>query len=477
MTKHSMNPIALAGLLAGSSLVSPVFAGPAPALQAATPAELLVEIKTAFEEFKAANDDHLKKADVVTEEKVTKINAHITSLEKQMKEALDEQSKKLAALTMGGGGSDDKERRLQAKAFYKHANANRPAAERVALAALKDTDIEAYDNYVNAFSALIGKNCNINALSQDYRNSLSVGSNPDGGFLIPPEFSGVIVKRIFETSEMRSIATIRPVSSHWEQITDTNEGISGGWVSEKGARATTGTPPVGIQKIEAHEQYAYPLITQTMLEDSTLIDAAGWLDMKTGDKLVRDENTGFVSGNGIGKPRGFLDYGATATTAKDSARAWGILQMVLTGQAGGFPALSGGGSDADPIINLVYSLKAAYRANARWTMNRLSVAFMRKLKDNDGQYRWSPSLQAGQPSTLDNYPISEFEDMPDIDSGTFSVAFGDFREGYTIVDRLGMSVLVDPYSNKPYVGFYIRKRVGGDVTNFDAIKLLKFASS
>jgi len=152
------------------------------------------------------------------------------------------------------------------------------------------------------------------------------------------------------------------------------------------------------------------------------------------------------------------------------------LLFIVTGGGAGFPPVDGA-DVPDCIVDTVYSLKKAYRAGAHWLMNRSSVASIRKLKDKDGNYRWQPSMQVGQPSTLEGYPIEEAEDMPDIAANAFPIAFGNFKEGYTIVDRLGLTVLRDPYTNKPMVGFYIRKRTGGDVTNFDAIKLLKVSAN
>lgn len=454
------------------------FAGPGAGADQADPVALVGQIHSAWEEFKAANDEAMKKQDVVLTEKVDRINNSISDLEKKVKEALDEQSKALARLTVGGQQTDDRDRDRFARAFVRDAMASRGAGMREIHASLRSgVDVVQYAAYVDAFNQLVAANLNVNMLSGDVRNALSVGSDPSGGYVVPPEVSTTFQTRIFETSPMRQIATIRTIASDaWEQPLDTGEGISGGWVAEKQARAKTGTPGVGMQRIEAHEQYAYPELTQKMLEDAVLIDPSSWLERKTADKMVRDENAAFVLGNGVGKPRGFLDYAAGASTEADKDRKWGKLQYVASGAAGAFPNVAGKGDVPDAIIDIIYALKPAFRAGAVWTMNRKSVATCRKLKDADGNYRWAPAMIAGHPSTMEGYAIEEMEDMPDIAANSFSIGFGDFREGYSIIDRLGMTVLVDPYTNKPYVGFYIRKRVGGDVTNFDAIKLMKFAA-
>lgn len=441
------------------------------------PVALVEQINKAFNDLKESNEKLLKEHDALTENKVETINAVITDLQGKLDDALAKQAKDMAALKLRGGSNENKDMETHARAFAIQAAAGQNEGRstiRNLMAA--EPNVDAFERYTAAFNLLVAHGGNVNAIGNaDIRNDLSLGVDSDGGYLVPPNQASEFVKRIFDTSPMRQVANVIPtLGNTYEYPLDTEEGISGGWVSEKQTREKTGTPKVGMGEIKAHEQYAYPQITQNALEDRMLIDQANWIDMKSSDKMVRTENEGFVLGNGVGKPRGFTDYATTVQQDKD--RAWGKLQHVLSGANGGFDALAGGGDDADPIIDIVYALKQQYRQGAIWAMNRFTEASFRKLKDADGNYRWTPAQAPGQPALLENYPVWNFEDMADLATGSISAAFGNFKEGYTILDRMGTSLLVDPYTNKPFVGFYFRRRVGGDVTNFDAIKLMKFSA-
>lgn len=440
--------------------------------------------KRAFEEFKAAVNDNDKKRDVVTDDKIAKINNAMTDAQKQMEEAkkaIDTIAAGMARITVGGSGANDN------AALEKHARAfmqTKLLAEGrkhddVARALESGVDVKAYQDYCAAFIELVVNQANPARVPTRFQAAMEVGKDPSGGYLVPAELAAGLRTRLFDTSPMRSIASVATVGVDiWEQINDTGDGITGGWVGEKSARSATETPALGVKEIRVHEQYAYPQLTQKMLEDAVRVNAADWLTSKTTNKMVRVENTAFVSGNGIAKPFGFLSYAGAATTQGDSARAWGKLQYIPVGASGAFPVISGKtAANPNALIDIIYAVKSAYRLNANWAMNRMTVAAVRKLKDDQGNFLWQPGLQAGQPSMLNGYGIAELDDMPDIGADSFSIAFGDFREGYQIIDRLGFSVIVDDVTNKPYVGFYIRRRVGGDVVNFDAIKLLKFAAT
>ena len=214
-----------------------------------------------------------------------------------------------------------------------------------------------------------------------------------------------------------------------------------------------------------------PEATVKLLEDAS-INVEAWLATKVAEKFTRTENSAFVNGNGINKPKGFLSY-ATAATA-DSSRAWQVMEHIATGTSGGFGAAPNG---TEKLVDLVHALKAAYRNNGRFVLNRRTLGEVRKLKDADGNFLWLPSMTESTPSKLLGYNYSELEDMPNIAANTLSIGFGDFREGYQIVDRLGIRVIRDELTNKPFIRFYTVRRVGGDVVNFDAIKFLKFATS
>jgi HK97 family phage major capsid protein len=226
-----------------------------------------------------------------------------------------------------------------------------------------------------------------------------------------------------------------------------------------------------MQRIQTFEQYAYPEVTQTMLDDAAIPIEAFIVD-ETEDVMGRTENTAFVTGNGVLRPRGFADYASAAVTTNDATRSWGVLQYVASGAAGAF-------SGTDKLITMMSKLNPNYRQGAVWTMNRSTEATVRQLKDGDGRYLVGFGDLRDSPFnfSLLGTEIVNLEDMADIASNSYSVAYGNFKRGYLIIDRTGFRILRDPYTNKPYVGFYITKRVGGDVRNFDAIKLMKFAAS
>jgi HK97 family phage major capsid protein len=317
--------------------------------------------------------------------------------------------------------------------------------------------------YKQAFQTYMRKGEQI--MGAQEAKALSVGSDPDGGFVVNPDMSGRIVTRVFETSPMRAYASVQVISTDaLEGLFDLNE-ASSGWVGETEARPETGTPALGKWRIAVHELYAMPTATQKLLDDAE-IDMESWLASKVADKFARDEAAAFVNGNGVGKPRGFLSYAGGTTLP-------GTIERIKTGANGAFVAAPNGG---DALIDALYGLKSPYRVNATWFMNRSTAKLVRKLKDTDGAYLWAPGIVAGQPATLLGYPVASFEDMPDPATGSLSIAVGDMRAAYQIVDRAGIRTVRDPYSAKPYVQFYTTRRVGGDVVNFEAIKLLEFAT-
>jgi HK97 family phage major capsid protein len=287
------------------------------------------------------------------------------------------------------------------------------------------------------------------------RKALSVNSNPDGGYFVNADMSGRIASRVFETSPMRAVASVQNIS------TDALEGYfdidepGAGWESETAAPAETTTPKIGKWRIPTHELRARPKATQKLLEDAE-VDVEAWLSRKVADKFARTESTAFVLGDGVNKPRGLLTYAAGTN--------WGQIEQIASGGVG---VITG-----DALLNLIYAVKEFYRGGSRFIMGRLAQGAIRKLKDTQGAYLWQPGLEMGQPSTLLGFPITEFNDMPSIATGALAIGFGNLAESYQIVDRLGISVLRDPYSSKPYVEFYTRKRVGGDVVNFEAVKLM-----
>jgi HK97 family phage major capsid protein len=335
-------------------------------------------------------------------------------------------------------------------------------------------EADGYEAYKGAFGAFLRKNAQV--LGAEEVKALSVGSDADGGYLVPADMSGRIVTRVFETSPIRQIASVQSISTDaLEGVRDTDEAASGGWVSETGTRAATGTPQVGKWRIPVHEMFAMPEATQQMLDDAA-VDIEAWLGRKVADRLTRVENAAFVVGDGVGKPRGLAAYPTAATG--DGTRPWGTLEHINTGADGGFlGTTSATASPANVLYDLVGAFKDAYLQNARWVTRREVITAIRKFKLTDGQFIWQPGLILGQPQTILGYPVTIAQDMPALGTASLSMAFGNFAEGYQIVDRQGFRVLRDPFTNKPFVRFYTTRRVGGGVIQFEAIKFLRFAAT
>lgn len=297
--------------------------------------------------------------------------------------------------------------------------------------------------------------------------ALSAGGPTDGGYLVPAETETTVNRSLRDLSPIRGIADVRQVSGASYQKPYAVGEMTTGWVAETDVRTQTNTPMLSALSFPTMELYAMPAATQSLLDDSA-VDIDAWVAEEVRTAFALQEGQAFVSGNGVNKPRGFLAY----PTVAESSWAWGSLGTIGTGVSGAFPS----SNPTDKLIDLTFSLKAAYRGNARFMMNRATLSAIRKFKDSAGQYIWTPAPRAGEPSTLLGYPVVECEEMPGISADSFAIAFGDFRRGYLIVDRIGLRVLRDPYSAKPYVLFYTTKRVGGGIQDFDAIKLLKFAA-
>ena len=296
--------------------------------------------------------------------------------------------------------------------------------------------------------------------------ALSAGSASDGGYLVPPETEAAVNRALMSISPIRAIASVRQVSSNVYKKPFTVTGADNGWVGETAIRSQTNAPTLASLTFQTMELFAMPAATQTLLDDS-IVNIDQWIADEVRLVFAQQEGRAFVNGDGVNKPKGFMAY----ATVDNATWSFGNLGTVSTGVAGAFPAATA----ADKLIDLVYALRAGYRGNARFVMNRATEAAVRKMKDGAGRYVWEPSTTPGEPATLMGFPVIESEDMPDMSPGSNAIAFGDFQRGYLIVDRTGISVLRDPYSAKPYVLFYTTKRVGGGVQDFDAIKLLRFA--
>ncbi|MCY1708598.1 phage major capsid protein [Pannonibacter sp. SL95] len=397
------------------------------------PRQALDDLQSAFAAYRDANDTRLAEletrgsADVVTLDKLNRLDAALDKTQRRLDElTLKARRPELSGETSRGGAG------LEHKA--------------------------AFDAYMRE-----GRDDGLKALEM---KALSIGSNPDGGFLVPAETESGILMRLANVSPIRAIAGNRQVSGSVFKKPYSLTGPQAGWVGETAARPQTSSQTLAELTFPTMELYAMPSATSALLDDAA-VDVDAWIAEEIEMVFAEQEGTAFVNGDGINKPTGFLSVPRVA----DASWAWGSLGTLNTGVAGNFAATNPG----DKLIDLIYSLRAGYRQNARFVMNRRTQAAVRKMKDADGNYIWQPPASAGAPATLINFPVTEAEAMPDIAANAAAIAFGDFQRGYLVVDRQGVRILRDPYSAKPYVLFYTTKRVGGGVQDFAAIKLLVFA--
>lgn len=290
--------------------------------------------------------------------------------------------------------------------------------------------------------------------------------NPDGGYLVMPELADFMVTRAFETSPLRPLCRIVTISGNSIHVPIDDDEAGARWVKEGASGGETTTPKVGLLEIVAHKIEAEPLITIEMAQDSAF-DIESWLQEKVSDKFTRTENTAFVAGDGLGKPKGFLDYTAVSVSG---AYERGRLERVPLGNASALTA--------DGLIDLQASLKEVYQARATWLMKRASYGKALQLKGADGYYFGQTLIKDGQAQLqLLGKPVVFADDMPAIAANALAVAYGDFAVGYTIVDKVGLNVLIDPYTAKGFRKYYTTKRTGGDVTNYEAIKIGRVAAS
>jgi len=368
---------------------------------------------------------------------------------------MDEIEKKLNRGKLGGGWGDAGDGRKAAEAFARDAKARR--GELRADFDPDKVDLEEVKGYCKAFDVYLRKDDK--GLQGAEVKAMSVGSDPDGGYMVTPTIGQIITGVQFESSPIRQLADVQTISSDAYEAPRDDDEAAAGWVGEQEDRTETGTPKVGIQRIPVHELYANPKVTQKLLEDNAW-NIESWLGNKIGDKFGRTESTAFVVGNGIKKPRGFLTYASGTYVAGGS----GKIEQVTAGTAGAI--------GWDDLINVMTALKEFYLNGAVWLMQRSTVGKAMLLKDGEGRYIWQQNQQLGKPSILLGHEVRQAADMNPVGNGALPVAFGNFKMGYMIVDRIGVSTLRDPFTAKPFVQFYTRKRVGGDVTNFEANKLL-----
>ena len=390
------------------------------------------EFLSAFEAFKRSNDERLaaleakKRDDVVLKEKIERLNKTLD----EQKSAIDRMALAAQRPVKGEGRAAPDERR---SAFQRYMR----AGDQGPLARLEE-------------------------------KAAIIGADTDAGYLASEPVERLIEAALRHSSPLRGIASVRQIGATVFKKPVSLGGAASGWVGETASRPETTAPTLSSIDFPTAELYAMPAASQALLDDA-VVDIEQWLADEVEAEFAAQENDAFVNGTGVNAPKGFLAYDKAAEATREADE----IGYLATGVSAGWPA----SNPADLLLDLIYAPKQAYRANAQFVMNRAVVGQIRKFKDSEGNYLWRPSLDAGAPASLLGYPVTEAEAMPAIAANSFSVAFGDFSRFYLIVDRQGVRVLRDPFTAKPYVLFYTTKRVGGGVQNFEAVKLLKFATA
>jgi HK97 family phage major capsid protein len=400
------------------------------------PQLLLEQLNKTVHDFKEAHAreikaDAEKRSDVILQETTNRINAAITPLQK----SLDDINSKVSAVSLNGSGNGEDPNQREYRAAF-----NRFFRDGVD-AGLSDLAVKA---------------------------ALTTQSKPDGGYLVPTEMETTIDRVLGTVSVLRNLSTVRQISTKTYTKLVNMGGSGTGWVGEEEARPETGTPTLQELEFNLMEIYAKPAATQTMLDDA-VVDIEQWIADEVSISLAEQEGAAFITGNGVRRPRGILTYNNVA----NGSYSWGNIGFTVTGHASAFIAPTSSASPADCLIDLFYSLKSGYRNNATWLTSDAVLATIRKMKDGQGNYLWAPPQSSALTSTILEKPVQTDDNMPALGANVFPVAFADFRRAYLVVDRLGTRILRDPYSAKPYVQFYVTKRVGGGVQNFEAVKLLK----
>lgn len=427
--------------------------------------EALDKIATAFEEYKKTNDARIEaikagKGTAELDAKLAQIDGHIESLG-EVKNKLEKMETKLARPGAMDPGRQEGESREAAE--YRGAF----------MAWMRDPGDPERRTALQQRARELKKSLRAAGGADDDEwetraTQTTTTSGSAGGFAVPEIIERQIARLGLEISPIRQIATVRTVgSTDYKELFDIG-GAGFEWVGELDTRNQTSTPDLAEVTPTFGMASAKPQASEESLDDM-FFNVEDWLISSASEAIAQGEGTAFVVGNGTKKPTGFLAGPAPVATG-DAARAFGTLQFIASGQAAALPV------SPDVFLDLVYALRARYRSNARWVTNRLVQAALRKYKDDNGQYLWQPALTAGQPATFLGYGITEAEDMPAVAANAFPLAFGDFKEGYLIADRVGMRITRDEITTPGFVKFYVRKRVGGKLRNTQAIKLLKIAA-
>lgn len=431
---------------------------------------LVPKLAEAFEAFKDAHKQELAElkkgsADYVTTDKLSKIDERLNVLS-EIQDRLATMEKRANRPGVGHNGGPELDREMELKSFNLSAKSHAAIHGR---AAPSELSADAYGEYKAGFAAFLRSGRD--GLGETERKAMSVGSDPDGGYLVTPDMTGRIITRVYETSPMRQICSVQPISTDaLEGVIDRDEAGAMVMVGEATSPTETATPQVGTWRIPVWEGAVEPKVTQRLLDDAA-IDVEAWLAGKIADKISRGQNAYFVTGTGANQPRGLTAYPTAATP--DASRAFGTFEHVATGVSGAFAA----SNPADHLFDLIGAFKDAYLQSARWLTRREVITLVRKFKESTtGNYLWQPGLQQGQPQTILGFPVTIAQDMPTLASGSLSLGFGDFAKAYQIVDRMGMRTVRDNLTLKPYVKFWTAVRFGGGALDFEAAKFIKFGA-
>lgn len=416
------------------------------------------ELRKTHEQLKSIVDNYGTKMASDIKEQVTKLSEDIVTRQTTLDDQWNKRADKIetALQRMPNAMNPNKTiEEAEALDFQKAAMVCRKK-EGVTYSDLADLqpNVDEYKAYRKAFNEFIRNKGDQRNMGPEQFKSLSVGVDPDGGYTVTPAMSNRIIMKQYETDPIRQLAAVETISTQAiEWLVDWGQ-AGWGWEAETETGSETDTPTLKKKRIPVHVMYAKPHATQTLLEDSG-INIENWLADKVADRFMRGEAAAFVSGDGVGKPRGFLTY--------SSGTDYGQIQQVAMQNAA---SLTG-----DGFIAVKYSLLEQYLNLASWIMNRTTVRDAMYLKDGAGNYIWKPGFDKDSQATILGLNVRMSTTMPAVAANALAVALAYWKEAYMIVDRLGITMQRDPYTAKPFVEFYTRKRVGGDVVNFEAIKL------
>lgn len=405
-----------------------------------------------FEEFKKANDERLAKME--KNEAIGEVEQKLANIEASMDKTTSALESQIAELKRFGSNQQNKDDGEEVKSAFNKLLRSGSSSR------MTEAEVEALSKKQAELSA--GKHS-----ANEYKSSMIAGSDPDGGYFVLPELDTSIMKLAeSEVAMMRLAQTVSTSSSVYnKRVRISGAGYT--WEGEETHPETTDTPRYSVLGFSVHTIAANPSISQELLQDAD-VNVEQELMSAMADDFSEGIGDALINGNDNRRPRGLLSY----PTVADANWKWGNIGFVKSGKADGFAATNPG----DALINLIYSLKPSYLTGASFLMNRNTLAEIRKMKDGQGNYLWQPSFQLGQPDQLLGYRLELDSKMPNLGSGAMPIAFGDFRRGYLVVRRSGMTIIRDQYTQKPYVVFSTRMRLGGGVQNFEAIKLLKCAA-